>query len=94
MFLPFKIWLLANLTFYIHSLDYISVGQCCCTKYKTGDDLCRSGPSTVMILTGLIGSGTIILFPIVMMLRSLFRILQCAILECRTLGKSFLFLRA
>lgn len=50
-----------------------------------------SGPSIVMIL---IDSGTIILYLIVMMFKSLLKILLCVLLECRALGESFLFIRA
>ena len=50
-------------------------------------------PGIVMIPVDLIDSGTIILSLMVVTLQSPFRILQCALLECRALGKSFLFLR-
>lgn len=45
-----------------------------------------SGPSIVMIL---VGSGTIILYLIDMMFRSLLKILLCVLLECRLLENPF-----
>lgn len=74
---------------YQYSLHYVSVGQCCSSRYKSRNDLWffwfqHCDDSDWFWIT---------LYLIVMMWRSLLKIFTVYSLECRAPGESFLFIR-